>query len=69
MTIEYDENSTVCGYNLKELIFFAMMCRRHGISEEDIHEFMISVEATRMAVESNAMPYIDEYIQKNTPGV
>ena len=36
---DYDENTTVCGYNLKELILFAEMCRRCNVSEEDLHMF------------------------------
>lgn len=40
MTIEYDENATICGYNLKELILFAEMCRRLGITEEELHDFV-----------------------------
>ena len=36
---DYDENTTICGYNLKELILFAETCRKCNVSEEDLHMF------------------------------
>ena len=35
---------TVCGYSVKELVFFAEMCRRHEISEKDLHDFCLGAE-------------------------
>jgi len=42
--IEFDENATICGYNVKELILFAQVCRKQGISEEDLHAFVTQSE-------------------------
>lgn len=30
---------TVCGYPVNELVAFAELCRRHGITEDDLHDF------------------------------
>lgn len=34
-----DENAMVCGFPLKELIAFAGLARREGITEADLHDF------------------------------
>lgn len=33
------------GYDTKELLAFALLCREHDISEEDLHDFCLNVEA------------------------
>lgn len=35
---------TVYGYPVRELIFFAQMCRRHGITEDELHGYCVSAE-------------------------
>ena len=35
---------TIYGYDVKELIFFAEMCKRHNITEKDLHDFCLSAE-------------------------
>lgn len=35
---------TVYGYPTRELVFFALMCRRHEISEKDLHDFCLGAE-------------------------
>lgn len=30
---------TVCGYPVDELVFFAKMCERHGITEDELHDY------------------------------
>lgn len=42
MTIDVVER--ICGYPINELIFFAQMCRRHGISDDELHDFCVGAE-------------------------
>lgn len=30
----------ICGYNVDELVTFAYACRRQGITEDDLHNFV-----------------------------
>ena len=37
-------DTTVCGYPVRELIAFALLCRREGIEEKDLHDYCVGVE-------------------------
>lgn len=39
------EKSTFCGYSAKELLLFADVCRRSGITHEEMHEFCLCAES------------------------
>lgn len=40
-----DENTTICGYNARELIIFADACKKHDISPEMMHDFCALAES------------------------
>lgn len=38
------DDTTVYGYPVRELLAFALLCRREGIEEKDLHDYCVGVE-------------------------
>lgn len=36
--------TTICGYQISELIVFARACRAAGITENELHDFVVNFE-------------------------
>ena len=49
-TITIPKDDTTCyGYPVRELLAFALLCRREGIEEKDLHDYCMGVENGFMA--------------------
>ena len=42
--LSFNVVESICGYKIDELVLFAQMCRRHGISNDELHDFCVGVE-------------------------
>ena len=39
-----EKGQTIYGYPAKDLVIFAEMCRRHGITEQELRDYCLNVE-------------------------
>lgn len=58
------EKTTFCGYSPKELLLFADACRRQGITEYQLHIFLINTESAFNYVMEKINEMFDEEIER-----
>lgn len=42
--LEFLEHGFICGYSVKDLLLFAYICRRQGITEDQLQDYCLTLE-------------------------